>query len=451
MGAIEPESLDTMSRLLEAYYHEGSKDFYVKTTSGRYVRMRESSVRRELRRVGINKEDGERGDALDPQETFITECIHHRDIVFAGSMAGYKQGFYEDCGSRFLVTTDPVLPVAVHGDWSVLKQFIEGMLEDQSIWFYAWIKLAYETILAGKRRHGQALVLAGPKECGKSLLQNIITKILGGRSAKPYQAMNGSTPFNADLFSAEHLMLEDEMPAHDLKSRRSLGASIKSFTANEEQRCHAKGQTPFMARPFWRVTVSVNDEPENLMVLPPLDESLEDKMIILRAFKKKMPMPTTDLAERDAYWATLMEQVPHMLYDLTHWTIPEHMRSPRYGVTHYHNPDIVGMVNELSPEMKLIQLIDKEYAYNFPVTATSVEIEQKLKDADSSVKDEARSLLNYNTSCGQYLSRLVTKLPDRVTSQIKHGGKRVFTIYREPAEVEANQKIVDALLAEQVN
>jgi hypothetical protein len=28
--------------------------------------------------------------------------------------------------------------------------------------------------------------------------------------------------------------------------------------------------------------VTVNDEPENLMVLPPIDDSIEDKLIILR-------------------------------------------------------------------------------------------------------------------------------------------------------------------------
>ena len=54
--------------------------------------------------------------------------------------------------------------------------------------------------------------------------------------------------------------------------------------------------------------MSVNDEPENLMVLPPIDDSIEDKLIILRASKSPMPMPTATLEQRKAFWETLEER-----------------------------------------------------------------------------------------------------------------------------------------------
>lgn len=441
MGAIEPEKIDTAGCCLESYYLEPSKDFYIRNRSGRYIRVKEAALKRELRGLGIEGKV-DKGGLLSEQEVFISNCMHERDIVFAGPMAGYRQGFYEDCGSRFLVTNSPVLPAPTPGDWPVLKQFLTGLLDDQAKWFYGWIKIAYETVAAGKRRTGQALVLAGPRECGKSLLQNIITKILGGRSAKPFQFMCAGTAFNSDLFAAEHLMLEDEMPSCDLKSRRALGAAIKSFTANEEQRCHGKGQQPFMARPFWRVTVSVNDEPENLMVLPPLDESLEDKMIILRAHKNAMPMPTASVTDREKFWNRLMLEVPHMLHDLCKWTIPASMSSERYGVGHYHNHEIVNMVNELSPEMKLIQLIDKALAYNLPYQGSSVDLEHDLKGEDSVVAAEARSLLYYNTSCGQYLARLEKKMPHRVSSHIQHGGKKIWRIVKEAETQEYEEGVI---------
>jgi hypothetical protein len=49
---------------------------------------------------------------------------------------------------------------------------------------------------------------------------------------------------------------------------------------------HAKHREALTLDPIWRMTISLNEEPESLQVLPPLDESLEDKIIILRATKR---------------------------------------------------------------------------------------------------------------------------------------------------------------------
>ena len=106
--------------------------------------------------------------------------------------------------------------------------------------------------------------------------------MLGGRAAKPTEYMSGRTPFNADLFAAEHLMIEDEYGSTDLRTRREFGARIKDITVNDVQSCHAKNRWQAISlRPFWRLSISLNDEPENLMVLPPVDESLSDKLMLL--------------------------------------------------------------------------------------------------------------------------------------------------------------------------
>jgi len=51
-------------------------------------------------------------------------------------------------------------------------------------------------------------------------MQKILTPILGGRAARPYRYMIGTTDFNSDLFLAEHLMIEDEAAATDISSRK---------------------------------------------------------------------------------------------------------------------------------------------------------------------------------------------------------------------------------------
>jgi len=83
--------------------------------------------------------------------------------------------------------------------------------------------------------NGQEVVLAGSIEMrkGKSCSPElIVTPLLGGRSAKPYQFMSGQTAFNANLFEAEHLMIEDDVACSEHQARRSFGSASKQISSN---------------------------------------------------------------------------------------------------------------------------------------------------------------------------------------------------------------------------
>jgi hypothetical protein len=255
--------------------------------------------------------------------------------------------------------------------------------------------------------------------CGKSLLQNLITLILGGRSARPYQFMSGLTPFNSDLFEAEHLMIEDEQASTDIRARRNFGAQLKNITVVDWQRCHAKNRVAISLAPFWRLSVTVNDEPENLMVLPPIDDSIEDKLIILRASKFVMPMPTVTLEQRKVFWQTLVEELPAFLYDLKQWQIPKSLSSERFGITHFHHPEILQAIDNLAPEFRLLRLIDDElFQSDAAVTweGSAEALERYLCADNSSCRNEARKLFTYTTACGAYLGRLAKRQPERFSS-----------------------------------
>jgi mono/diheme cytochrome c family protein len=235
-----------------------------------------------------------------------------RNVTYAGPLSGHKVGVYDMPGGRVLVTDSPRLIEPKAGSWETLKALLVGLLTDehfdQTPYLFGWLKVALESLRAGQRRTGQALAIAGPSGCGKSLLQQLITELLGGRMAKPFDFMVGATPFNAHAFTAEHLVIEDEAASSDIRTRRTFGAYLKGIAANTCQSCHAKNRQPVTLTPFWRLSIPLNDEAENLMVLPPLDESLEDKIILLRARWEAMPMPTGTDEERAAFWQVLVER-----------------------------------------------------------------------------------------------------------------------------------------------
>jgi hypothetical protein len=311
--------------LPDCYYYEPSSRWLMPDGKDRHVGVPESGISRFLRSIGYSSRRAD-DELLSPLENVLMRLQLEHYLAYAGPLAGYRAGIYKVQGAHILVTSSPNFIEPAEGDWPVLGALLDNMLADgepeQQAHFFGWLKVAVEALYNEVRRPGQGLVFAGPPGSGKSVVQNLITIILGGRSAKPYAFMTGRTDFNRDLFVAEHLMVEDEAPSADFRSRRHFGTNIKGVTVNATQRFHQKGRDAIILEPFWRLTISLNDETENLQVLPPIDESIADKLILLKVKKHPMPMPTGTDEEAIRFLKTLEGELPAFLHWLSEWEIP---------------------------------------------------------------------------------------------------------------------------------
>ena len=407
----------------------GGKSYYVTDDRGNYIAITESNAKSYLKRNGFS-DKVEEGEMLSELDDHMIDIRTNANVEYAGPLAGAQTGVRMVEHRRVLVTEPPIfiMPSKL-GSYvgSTLETVLKNLLgEDQLPYFYGWLKVGITALRAGRRRPGQALVIAGPAGCGKSLVQNMITKLLGGRSAKPYQYMTGGTAFNSELFTAEHLMIEDEAASFDLRIRRALGNNIKGCVVNESQRCHPKNRQALTLYPFWRLSITLNDEAESLIVLPPLDESLQDKMMLLRAFKHDMPMPTDTLEQWAAFSALLELELTYFIeYLLNQWAVPGDLRCGRYGVKHYHNAELLQMMSVLAPETKLMELLDselwKESKAPSGLRMKASEIESKLCGEGSGCSHEARKLFLYQNACGTYMGRLEKIHPDRIGRTLLHG------------------------------
>jgi hypothetical protein len=447
---LDTEELPTATVQLQAHYDGVRKAFWTTNDRGGWIEVNEQSLRRLLRAQGLRSGKPLNGERLTPLEQKLNEIQTQHDVAYAGPLAGYRSGLTECCGHRILVTTSPTLIHPIAGEWPVLGKYLDSLLfdnhYDQRQYVFAWLKIAYGALHEGLWRGGPAMALAGPRGCGKSLLQNLFTLILGGRSAKPYRYMSGGTQFNADLFGAEHLMIEDEHSSTDIRSRRAFGSNIKRFTSNHTQSCHGKNRQALTLTPFWRVSISVNDEPEAMMVLPPMSDSahdsLGDKIILLNAQKAEMPLPTVENEEWQTFWRTLITELPAFLHFLVNWNIPNDLRHPRFGVQAWQHPRLLAALDALAPETRLLGLIDEEI---FGVTevgvgrtvppskweGTAEKLERLLCDLNSPFSNEARRLLSWSSATGTYLGRLAHKHPDRVNPG-RTSEARNWIIFRKP-------------------
>lgn len=412
-----------------AYYDAGRGGFWTQDKRGEWIPFSESSVRRLIKHRQF-PHIAQKEDQVYKIEQALIELQTECNVAYAGPVAGYRQGFHEICGQRVLVTSGPRLIEAKEGKWPTLQTFFSELLGEQVRVFYGWLKAALRSLYSGPPWvPGQMLALAGSTGCGKSLLQNLITELLGGRSAKPYRYMIGDTDFNHDLITSEHLMIEDEAASTDLRIRRHFGSQLKNMVANEVQRLRRMRLDALSVTPFWRITISVNDEPENLAVLPPIDESLKDKITLLRAFRINPPFSADDIKARNAWRSKLSAELPAFMFWLRTFRVPTSMVNVRYGVCAFQDDGLVEELRDLSPEQRLLTLIDALNIWGPDRTAfegTANELEERLLEKDK--LGRVSKLLYFSSATGTYLGRLCKTHPERLSMKKKSGVSSAYTI-----------------------
>jgi hypothetical protein len=118
----------------------------------------------------------------------------------SGPLAGFEAGrIFDQNGEIFLVTKGPTLIEPKEGEFPTIKTLFDGLLPvaDEKMFCFTWLKDSVEALRSdGERKTGKLLALVGPKNCGKSFVQDhIFTPLLGGRMGKPYMFMCGETTF----------------------------------------------------------------------------------------------------------------------------------------------------------------------------------------------------------------------------------------------------------------
>ncbi len=423
------------------YYHGRETSYWRMDQNNRWIKVNDASAKSFIAEHSYSKNPAVPGTNSEVEKC-IMEIQAKQNVAYVGPLAGYSAGVYPMGENQILVTDSPRFIAPKAGEWPTLDALFQGMFVegdlDQRPYFYGWVKNAMESFRHRRWKASQLFAMAGPAGSGKSLTQNLLTVIFGGRSSKPYQFMMGHTQFNSHMFGAEHLMLEDEAESVDIRSRRHFAANIKTILTGRDQNCHAKHREALILYPRWRMSLSLNDDPERLQVLPPLDADVKDKIIVLKALKSEMPMETGNPEADERFWNQLVSELPAFLHFLEQWQVPNALTDSRYGIVKYQHPEIVEKLEQTTPELRLLEFIDRELfsrrdrlyhpeAQEF----TAVELEARLVNPASQVSFEARKLFTWQYACGTYLGRLEDSENELITGRVaqrKHHGQTIWTI-----------------------
>jgi hypothetical protein len=417
---------------------------------GSWIKINFTDLKMRLRAKGYSAKVP-KGSEVSPVEMFLQRIQHERSVVYAGPIAGHMAGPKLMCGQLVLVTQSPNVVQPMKGEWGTIDYVVSYLLDDdcehhQEVYLKGWLKHGLTCLREGIFQPGQALVFAGPAGCGKSFIQALITALFGGRCAKPYRYMTGESVFNKELIGAEHLTVEDEVPRTDIRARREFGSYIKNTIVNRTQSCHGKFVDAVTLTPFWRLTISVNDEPENLMIVPPIDDSLSDKLTLFKCRRFKWPMAMATPKDQEIFWEQVMIELPafvhHLLYE---FELPEKLKDKdaRYGVKEFQHPELLKVLDEMAPETRMLNIID-EVLFREDKAAmwigTADELKARLED--SSYQKDVERLLGHYTAVGVNLTRLATKNPARVAKRQRTAHRREWEIRSRHFETEMPQDVL---------
>ncbi len=369
-----------------------------------------AGIKRHLRATGHSEND------LKDLVTHHLENIElDRACDWTGGLAGHRRGIMLREGRKFLITDEPDMIEPCAGNWPLIGNILDQAFPegDSRSVFLGWLKGGVDAIRKQTHQPAPMLVLAGEANAGKSLLAHISKIILGGRAGSPMTAWTGRLPWNDDILRTELLLIDDSVSSTDPRARKAFGSNFKESIYAGDVSINTRRKSSLSLRPVWRVMVCCNETPENLSVIPPMEDGIEDKIILLKVSRIKTPMPASTVDEKLAFAAAIRSELSAFIHHLEGFTVPEHLSDSRSGVTAWKDQTLLDAVMEISPEKRLENLIalavEKGFFSITPGESKwmpAAEVQSNLEDRDSPTASQAQTLLRFHATCGRSLTYL---------------------------------------------
>jgi len=363
---VEGYEADRTGKALQNIFFDGMK-FWLRTGDREFNDYNKENLRLILAdKYGLETRKA-RGQRVSDVDKVIVETMVTNRVEAALPFVHFKEDEINMDGEKFLNTARarccPPAPEA--GEWGErfpwLAKFYDNFFslddaETQRLVFLAWLKRFYTDGLRGRPNPGQVLLIAGPPASGKTTLATeILGRMVGGSAEVKELVDNKSTFFGARL--RKPIITINDSAANSSTERHKLySSSLKMLAANK---CIGYNEKFKQAGQVWwngRVIVTMNDDPESIQMIPDLEQSNLDKLIMFRTSKTSMRFPNDDA---DEFHDMLNRETPEFGAWLLNWEVPETIKgNPRFGVYSYHHPFLLETGLEQGPSESFLELLN---------------------------------------------------------------------------------------------
>ncbi len=354
-GFVREYEVGRIGEAIKGYYTDG-KNYFVEDGGGGFmVNSKEDTLLDLQCRHDLNSRPGRNENVSEARRAL--HLINTSKRVDAGIPFCFtKSRIVKHENNTYFNTARvrPLSPADSSGEWGegfpTIAAWMEHMLGDEQLKYeLAWLAYAYANAYEGKPRRGHAHFLVGPPNCGKTLYNNVILGGLFGGGIKASEYLTGKDDWTDHLFEFGAWLVDDEAPTASNAMHTAFTARLKEHIANDT--FLIKGKYMKSGRAYWRgrISCTLNDDPVSMRLLPDLDMSIKDKLML---FKCNDGFGFTWETKK-----TVQDELPTFARWLLAYELPEEMMEVRFGVKAYVNPDLEGKAKADSRYSHIIELL----------------------------------------------------------------------------------------------
>jgi hypothetical protein len=190
-----------------------------------------------------------------------------------------------------------------------------------------------------------------------------------------------------------------------------FSAHFKSSIYSEAVEMNKRNHSSITIRPVWRVMICTNDNPENLLVLPPINSDNSDKISLLKISKIELDIDTSTPEGKTQLQQEIKSELGAFAAILEAFEIPDHLKDSRSGTKAWQHPDLLEKIESTKPETKLAELLSSSIRgqshlwSDLPCVLSATEVESRLSEGATRAQS-AKLFGNWAAACGTYLSKL---------------------------------------------
>ncbi len=429
---VDAYRADTLGAAIEGIWFDG-RDYWRKV-DGVWRLFKRQDITLHMRVVhGINDERA-KGASASQMDEVLNQIQQAKNVDGAAPFIYRREDAVLFSNKRYLNISRcrPLIASEESQPWGVSFPYIAALLDgyfdppEQLPYFLSWLAYAYQNAMEGRPRNGQAVFLAGDVNQGKTLVSNVLAgDVLGGHmDASDY--LLGESKFNKELFEVGLWTVDDTVPSSDPRRQQLYSAMLKKIPANYSFQYQPKFRDQFMLPWAGRVIITCNADPESIRILPDVEMSLLDKVMLFKIATEERDF--VDAAAR------IRAELPFFARFLQDYAIPaECVGDARFGVKCYHHTELIEEARQSGKTAGFAELLEIFRCSIFRNSSEEEWIGNATELKQAMLNDDAiRPLVDpYSVEqIGRLLGKLASQQYPGLSRPPRHGYSRLWRISR---------------------
>jgi hypothetical protein len=339
---------------IESYWYDGRNYFVQDGAGGFFINNKDECILDLQCRHDLSARPGRNENVSEAKRALFQ--INTSKRVEAGLPFCFVKSPIVKYENKTYFNTARVVPIVpkdgecTEEDFPMVYRWMMHMLgEEQYAHEMDWLAHAYQYALKGRPKRGHAHFLVGPPNCGKTLYNTVVLGGLFGGGIKASDYLTGKSEWTDHLFEYGMWLVDDEAPTASIQMHTAFTARLKEHIANDTFLINGKFKKS--GRVFWRgrISCTLNDDPVSMRLLPDLDMSIKDKLMVFKC--------NAGFNFKAGIKAEIQSELPAFAAWLKAYEVPEERLDVRFGVKAYINKELEERAKADSRYSHIIELM----------------------------------------------------------------------------------------------